>query len=158
MFEPVLIAIWVVLMLAFNIPMYYLLKRNGIPQKIVLVASLLMAGAMYAGVERLLSYPMPMHWELWPAKSYDVIAFDIRRDLIYILLDDGHGIPRYYVVPIGDKKGDLGRLMAEKLPGLAQEAREMNGSKLKYEPSLGQKEGSPLFVKLPEAPGPKRVE
>jgi len=158
MFDPVLIAIWVVMLVAFNIPVIYLLKRNGIPQTLVFAASLLMSAGIYTAIEKVLSYPMPLTWELFPADDYVVLAFDIRKDQIYLLLDDGAGIPRYYVVPIGQGEKDLGRQMAEKLPGMFQRAKNRNGSDLHYRPSLGgDKDGHRLFVTMPEAPRPKEV-
>lgn len=157
MFEPVLIAIWLLIVIGFNVPVYYLSKRSAIPQRMVLLAALLMSGGIYMAVEKVLSYPMPLTWELFPAESYVVLAYDIRVDQIYLLLDDGGGIPRYYVVPIRDKEGDLGKNMAERLPGMFQEASELNGGKLRYEPSLGQENGHGLMLEMPEAPGPKRV-
>ena len=159
MFDPVLVAIWVVMLIGFNIPVVYLLKRNGIPQAIVLLGSLLMSAGIYMAIEKVLSYPMPLTWELFPADDYVVLAFDIRKDQIYLLLDDGGGIPRYYVVPIGMGEYDLGRQMAEKLPGMYQRAKEFNGSEVKYRPSLGgDPDGERLFVDMPQMPPPKEVE
>ncbi len=109
-------------------------------------------------VEKVLSYPMPLTWELFPAEQYEVLAYDIRKDQIYLLLDDGAGIPRYYVVSIGTGEDDLGRLMAEKLPGMFQESKEVNGSKLMYEPSLEERDGSRLMIDMPMAPPLKDVE
>lgn len=157
MFDPTLIAIWVVLMIGFNVPVFYLLKKNGIPQSMVLVASLFMSAGIYFAVEKVLSYPMPITWELFPPKSYGVLAYDIRESVIYLLLDDGGGVPRYYVVSIGDGKKDLGRRMAERLPDMFERARRRNGARLMYEPSLGKKYDNPLFIDLPETPAPKGV-
>jgi len=152
MFSPTLIGIWLLMSVAFAIPACYILVQSKVPHMMLLAFMAYSLGS-YIAVERVLSHPMPLSWEVAPANKYQVIGYTIKEDMIYVLFDGG-GVPRYYVLPIKDGENDPGRMMAERLPGMMAKANKYAQGAVMYEPALNGSMGM-LTLDLPKAPPPK---
>lgn len=160
MFEPHIIAIWLAANVAFNIPLVYIaFKHRKAKATPFILAGIIWALASYGALERLISYPMPLHWEWFPAAKYEVLAFQIKDgDAVYLWLQpEGGGPPRYYVVPWMKGKKPYGKAMADRLMSERAKARS-KGGKLIYEPSLRRDPSGGLKAQEPLKQPEKQYE
>jgi hypothetical protein len=146
--DPNLWFAWVLIQLAFFVPVFYLVSTKKMGNLASLLASILMAAGTYWGIETLLSYPKPIEIQVgWLApKEYRVIAFKVASgDALYLYLDTGEQTPRSYSMRWSPKTS---RLVNELIRKSAKSRNE--GGDIMYNPSVEESEGVSLRFPLPD--------